>query len=188
MSMAEMDSRQRTLLWVLLALFVVLGWRFLPGLFSREGGFVGIGRDNARQSQVMATLELVQPKLEALEAEAGQYEPGRNIFGYAAKAPPPPPPPKPPPTKAPTKVVRQPPPAPPPARPQPPPVTVDLLGIFGSESRRIAVLSDGTNLLNVVEEGVIDGKFIVHRIGFESVDLKFVGFPDAEPHRLVIGG
>ena len=71
---------------------------------------------------------------------------------------------------------------------EPPPVDVDLLGIFGPKSRRIAVLSDGEILLNVLEGGVVKEKFIVHKIGLESVDLTFVGFPDEAPHRLAIGG
>ena len=35
---------------------------------------------------------------------------------------------------------------------------------------------------------MLEGKFIVQEIGFESVAIAFVGFPDAEPVRLAAGG
>ncbi len=64
-----------------------------------------------------------------------------------------------------------------------------MLGIFGPEDRRIAVLTDGKDWFqNALEEEVIHEKFIVHQIGYESVDFKFVGFPDVEPERIEIGG
>ena len=76
------------------------------------------------------------------------------------------------------------------SRTVPPPVTVVYLGCFGPERRRIAVFADdkGENLYNVQVGEVVEGKFIVDRIGYESVDLKFVGFPDEPAKRLPIGG
>ena len=54
----------------------------------------------------------------------------------------------------------------------------------------MAVFADeaGENLYNARAGDVLEGKFIVDRIGYESVDLKFVGFPDAPAKRLPIGG
>ena len=52
----------------------------------------------------------------------------------------------------------------------------------------MAVLSDAEILVNALEGDVVKEKFIVHRIGYESVDLKFVGFPDAAPARIEVGG
>lgn len=74
--------------------------------------------------------------------------------------------------------------------PRPPPITVVYLGSFGPERRRIAVFADGAgeNLYNVRVGEVVEGKFIVDRIGYESVDIKFVGFPDEPAKRLPIGG
>ena len=43
-------------------------------------------------------------------------------------------------------------------------------------------------IINALEQQVIHEKFIVHEIGYESVDFKFVGFPDAAPERIEIGG
>nr|MBP9824920.1 hypothetical protein [Thermoanaerobaculia bacterium] len=76
------------------------------------------------------------------------------------------------------------------AIPRPPPVTLVYLGSFGTEARRIAVFADdkGENLYNVRVGEIVEGKFIVDRIGYESVDLKFVGFPDEPAKRLPIGG
>ena len=76
-----------------------------------------------------------------------------------------------------------------PAAPRPPPLDLKLLGIFGPESRRIAVLTDGDGWFqNALEQEVIREQFIVHNIGYESVDFTFVGFPDVEPERIEIGG
>jgi hypothetical protein len=73
-------------------------------------------------------------------------------------------------------------------RPHPPEVTLRYLGSFGSRSRRIAVFADagGQNVLNALEGDTLEGKFIVDAIGYESVDLKFVGFPDVPARRLGI--
>ena len=38
-----------------------------------------------------------------------------------------------------------------------------------------------------LEQEVIREQFIVHKIGYESVDFKFIGFPDVEPERVKIG-
>jgi hypothetical protein len=75
-----------------------------------------------------------------------------------------------------------------PPKPVPPPVDVVYLGSFGSEKRRLAVFSDGKAIFNVLEGGVLNQKFVVVRIGFDSVEVGFVGFPDAPPERLAVGG
>ncbi len=43
-------------------------------------------------------------------------------------------------------------------------------------------------IYNALAGDVLEGKFIVDHIGYESVDVKFVGFPDAPAKRLAIGG
>jgi hypothetical protein len=80
--------------------------------------------------------------------------------------------------------VRNPPPPPP---PQPPPFTLKFLGTFGPPQARIAVFSDEKSIYNVREGGVLQGKFLVARIGLESADIQFVGFPDVPPQRLAPG-
>ncbi|MEM6795176.1 MAG: hypothetical protein AAF725_14450, partial [Acidobacteriota bacterium] len=90
-----------------------------------------------------------------------------------AYRPPPPPPPREP---------------PPPAVPQPPSVDFTVLGLFGPESRRIAVLIDGEDLINALERDVVKEEFVIDRIGYQTVSIAFVDFPDAEPVVLEIVG
>jgi hypothetical protein len=70
--------------------------------------------------------------------------------------------------------------------PKPPPFTMTYVGSFGTPNRRIAVFFDGKETINALEGEVISGKFIVARIGYESVDIKFVGFPNTPAQRLAI--
>ena len=70
------------------------------------------------------------------------------------------------------------------AKPKPPPFTMQYLGNFGTRDRKLAVFSDGKKTRNALEGEVIDNKFIVARIGYESVDIRFVGFPDVPAKRL----
>ena len=149
-----------------------------------------------RRSAAELPKEIVVLQVAELESQPKALSVGRDPFRFG---PVPPPPPPPPPTKAELEAM---------ARqreaqrleaeraarealiPKPPPVTVVYLGCFGPERRRIAVFADdkGENLYNVQVGEVVEGKFIVDRIGYESVDLKFVGFPDEPAKRLPIGG
>ncbi len=76
------------------------------------------------------------------------------------------------------------------AIPRPPDVTLVYLGSFGPSARKVAVFTGtgGEKLYNALVGDVLEDKFIVDRIGLESVDLKFVGFPDEPAKRLAIGG
>jgi hypothetical protein len=133
-----------------------------------------------RRAEGVAVAEVVKLDLEALAAAGGEIEIGRDPFRFAAPPPPPPPPPRPP--------APPPAPPPPPLGPQPPPVDVTFLGSFGPPQRRIAVFSDGKTIYNALRGEILGDKFIVHAIGYESVDLTFVGFPDVPPERLAVGG
>ena len=73
------------------------------------------------------------------------------------------------------------------AIPKPPPFTLSYLGSFGPPSRRLAVFSDGKTIYDVQQGETIQGKFIVSQIGYESVDIKFVGFPEWPAQRLAVG-
>lgn len=70
------------------------------------------------------------------------------------------------------------------AKPHPPEFTLQYLGRFGPPDKQIAVFLKGKDTLNVQQGEVIDNKFIVARIGYESVDIRFVGFPDVPPKRV----
>lgn len=150
----------------------------------------------ARRGQVELPQEIVELQIADLESQPRALTVGRDPFRFG---PVPPPPPPPPPTRAELEEL---------ARqeqlrreaaeraarealiPRPPPISVVYLGSFGPERRRIAVFADsaGENLYNVRVGEVVEGKFIVDRIGYESVDIKFVGFPDEPAKRLPIGG
>ncbi len=64
------------------------------------------------------------------------------------------------------------------AKPRPAEFTLQYLGRFGPANKKLAVFTNGKDVQNVQEGDVIDNKFIVAHIGLESVDIRFVGFPD----------
>jgi hypothetical protein len=70
------------------------------------------------------------------------------------------------------------------AKPKPPQFTMEYLGYFGPADRKIAVFTNGKNQINVLEGDKIQNQFIVERIGYESVDIRFVDFPN-EPAKRV---
>lgn len=182
-------QRRRLLLGVLGLLLAVVGYRLVANWVASSG--VEFGRslrvDHRDVSQALA-LQVAELELHRLSQDSGEFEPGRNPWRFAPKAPPPPPPPP--------KVVerRLPPPRDPtprnvePPKPQPPDVDVRYLGSFGPERRKIAVFVDEDTIYNKVTGETLKEKFIVEQIGYESVDLKFVGFPDAPAERLAAGG
>jgi|CXWL01.1.fsa_nt_gi hypothetical protein len=71
--------------------------------------------------------------------------------------------------------------------PGPRPVPYGCLGLFGSPNHRLAVLINGKQVMNVQEGDVLDGEYVVAKIGLESVDIKWVKFPDEPAKRLAVG-
>lgn len=189
MKVGTLGQREKVLLGILAVLTVIAAWRYIkPAMLSfASGGAGNVGRVSGFSPRPDARKPIVELKLAALEVQGSEYEPDRNIFSYGQKPRPAPPPPPPPPPPRPEP--RRPGPPPPPAAPKPPPLDLKLVGIFGPEGRRIAVLTDGDGWFqNALEKEVIREQFEVHKIGYESVDFKFVGFPNVEPERLEIGG
>ncbi len=151
---------------------------------SARRGASSRSRGKAKKPQVMEARELY---LAALEPAPRQHSVGRNPWAFYVPPPPPPP-------------VRQqpvyvaPPPPPPdlegqrPPEPQPPKIPYTYLGSLGSKTRRIAVFSDGQDIVNVLTGDVLEGEFRVAEIGYESVTIEFVNFPEAEPKKLRVGG
>ena len=189
MKFKNLAQRERIGLGFLALLAPFAIWQYLGPALSNlaNRGTGGLAPVASVESRAVARQEIAELRLWALEAGGGEYEPERNIFRFGEKAKPPPPPPPP----------RKPPPPPPPPRqappvqragPQPPPIDVSLLGIFGPERRRIAVLVDPEGvILNKLHGETVREKFIVHKIGYQSIELKFVGFPDVEPEQIEIG-
>src|SRR5207244_1953660 len=73
------------------------------------------------------------------------------------------------------------------AKPKPAPFTMTYLGSFGPPEKRLAVFTDGKTIHNAQQGEVLDNKFIVAHIGYESVDIKFVGFSEWPALRLAVG-
>lgn len=72
------------------------------------------------------------------------------------------------------------------AIPKPPPFTWGYLGNFGPRDHRIAVFLSGERVINAREGDTLENKFIVAHIGYETVDIRFVGFPDWPADRLAV--
>ncbi len=51
----------------------------------------------------------------------------------------------------------------------------------------MAVLTDGHEIIDVFEGEVIQNKFIIKKIGFESITLGFVGFPEDITKKVEVG-
>jgi hypothetical protein len=68
--------------------------------------------------------------------------------------------------------------------PSPAEFNLRYLGRFGPPDKQIAVFASGKGIVNTLEGDVIDDKFIVAHIGHESVEIRFVGFPDVPAKRV----
>ena len=206
-----MESRTKLLLGVLGVLVVLSAWVYLvpdsgsggPGITGGAGGApptVGVLPGGNRPA-AKPPVELVEElRVADLTAQPHTFTPGRDPWRFVDPPPPKPPPPPPPPSAEELRRMREeqeriaaeqerererlrkea-------AIPKPPPFTMTCLGSFGPADRRLAVFTDGKTIYNAQEGEVIEGKFIVAHIGYESVDIKFVGFPAWPAQRLAIG-
>jgi hypothetical protein len=153
-------------------------------------------------------------RLDLLEADSGSYKSDRNLFAYREPPPPPPPPPPPAPVAPPDRdgdgipdfrdncpdvynpdqrdidgdgigtacdENEVPPPPPPPTPPQ---FDWKFIGVFGRPQNQIAVFTRDREILNVRAGEVIEGKFILRRIGIESAEIGFTGFPPDVTRRI----
>jgi len=112
--------------------------------------------------------------LDALDSEhpkPAQAE--RDLFRFRPKAPPPAPPRSGGPT-APIAPVDPAPPAGPPPPPPVPPITLKFIGVMGSETIKLAVLSDGRGAPFYGHEGeIVDGRYRILKIGVESLEIAY---------------
>jgi hypothetical protein len=72
----------------------------------------------------------------------------------------------------------------PPPHPRDFPLT--YLGHFGPPDKQLAVFTNGQAVFNLQEGDVIDHQFLLTHIGHESVDIRFVGFPDTPVQRISV--
>ena len=182
------------LLGLLGILLAIAAWRFLPSF----GSGPGFTRTASADLQTSA-IEVVELAAYTLDQPPPPSRTTRDPWSFGSRpapqattpAPvaPPPEPPRPavPETPAPTAIPETP--APAPVGPQPPAIDVFYIGSFGSSDRPIAVFIDSEkSIYNALEGDLVKDTFEVQNIGYESVDLRFVGFPDEPPVRLAIGG
>ncbi len=109
----------------------------------------------------------------------GQGDGARNIFDLRPPTPIPPPTPTPglpppPPAGSQAFVGPLPPPTPTPT-PAPPEINFKFIGTFGPKDRPVAVLVLGDQVVNARAGDVVFDRYVVRRVGYESVD---VGFKD----------
>lgn len=121
---------------------------------------------------------------------AGGGDATRDLFDFREPTPTPlpvptPAPPPPPGPGQPGFVGPLPPPPPPPT-PAPPQIVFTLIGIFGPTDQPIAVLQYGTEIVNARQGDVVFRVFKIQKIGYESIDVGFVGFSPSESRRLGI--
>jgi hypothetical protein len=165
-----------------------------PTPSAQEESDASRGRHRVRQSsqrgapQTAKVVNVDIPMLDiaVLDQDAKAFEAGRDPFRYGRTKP----------VKRPPKKVREPDPEPEPVesglaepvKPVAPPFPHSFLGSFGSAGLRIAVFEDSEGtVINAFEGEVLEGKWKVLKIGYESVDIEFVGFPDTPAERLEIG-
>lgn len=177
----------------------------------------GTTKNAARTRALAAPPGVEPLHLELLEAESGSYRSDRNLFAYKEAPPPPPPPPPPPVAPPPDQdkdgvpdfrdncvAVANPdqrdidgdnigsacdeqetPPPPPP--PTPPQFTYKFIGTFGRPQSPIATFARDGEIVNARIGDVIEGKFILRRIGIESAEIGYVGFPPDVVQRVPLG-
>ena len=68
------------------------------------------------------------------------------------------------------------PPPPPTPTPAPPSIPFKFIGSFGPRERPIAVLAAGDRLVNARAGDVVFDRFILRKVGYESIDVGYVGF------------
>jgi len=197
----KLSARERRLVGILAVLGGLFGLRVLwqlasPGPASGPEVRAVAGRSAAARGRAPGAIpdRIVPLRTDLLDPEAeSAFEVGRDPFRYGA---PPAPPPPPGPSEeelarrrledeerrrlAEEEIAD--------AGPQPPAFDLRYLGSFGPRRRRIAVFADssGDNIYNAREGDTLDDRFVVEAIGYESVDIGFVGFPDVPARRLGI--
>jgi len=192
--MSALSSR-KALLALLGVLLVALVYRYWPA-----DGAAGAGASPtaARPGAAARPGEgpLLPGEIPPLAIGAGRGEVGgavvRNVFAFHVPPTPTPRPLPPTPTPFPAPgsadfVGPRPPTPTPTATPiVPPAIPFRALGIFGPRDRPIVTFEDGPRLINAREGDVLDGRFILRRVGRESVDFAFVGLPPEITRRIPV--
>jgi hypothetical protein len=142
----------------------------------------------ARTKEIDADgVPILDPDDFKVKAPRDGAEADRDLFDLrepTRKPPPTPYPPPPPPGDA-RFIGPLPAPGPTPT-PRPPEVTFKFVGTFGPKGHPIAVIQEGDKVYNVRAGDVLFDKFVLKNVGYESIDIGFVGYPETESRRIGI--
>ncbi|MCA1581957.1 MAG: hypothetical protein LC796_11330 [Acidobacteria bacterium] len=188
-----------------LLVLVVVRWRSAPAApatSTRSGGAPApAGAPDEDRPTARARARDVKPAtaddvpiITTKDLDPQRGRPGapgsRNIFDLRAPTPIPPPTPTPapapPPAPGSAAFIGPLPPPPPTPTPAPPEIGFKFIGTFGPKDRPFAVLVQGDQIINARMGEVVFDRFIVRRVGYESVDVGFVGFAPSQVRRLGI--
>jgi len=159
-----------------------------PGSVDDETPAARGGR-RSTSSKVLSPDEVpvIDPKDFDVPRVKGQSDTGRDLFDLREPTRPPAPTPTPrPPMPGEPNYVGPLPPPPPTPTPKPPDVSFKFLGSFGPKDRPIAVIQQGDEVFNARAGDTLFGKFVLRKVGYESIDVGFVGFDPNETRRLPI--
>jgi hypothetical protein len=154
-----------------------------PATASRPRPSTGQKQATAEDVPIIRKEDFDPPRPHAVD--------GSSHNPFAVYQPPTPiPPPTPTPTWGPVQnpitVLQLPTPPPPTPTPLPPAINFKFIGTFGPKENPFAVFILNDQLINARKGDVIYEQFRVLRVGYESVDIGFVGRRDDEMRRLAI--
>jgi hypothetical protein len=191
--MSALSSR-KGLLALLGLLVVVLAFRYWPGAPVAEPAPPRPSASGAGARKGGAPLAPSEIPPLAFHQERGEIggDVVRNVFAFHVPPTPTPRPAPPVPTPVPAPGAagfigpRLPTPTPSPTPIVAPAIPFKALGVFGPRDRPIVTFEDGPRLINAREGDVLDGRFILKRVGRESVDFAFVGLPPEITKRIPV--
>jgi hypothetical protein len=204
MKAPALGTKRQALLFgtlVVLLLFFVVKWTRrdpvvnAPAPSASSGAIEGDAprpatgrRPSQRAAQPQDVPLITERDLDPLVGGGGSTD--RDLFDFREPTPrpapvPTPAPPPPPAPGQPAFVGPLPPPGPTPT-PVPPAPPFKLIGIFGTREDPIAALQVGEVTQTARTGDVVLARWILRRVGFESIDIGFVGYPPTETRRMAI--
>ena len=159
-----------------------------PGSIEEEAPAARGARRSASTKVVSPDeVPVIDPKDFDVPPVKGASDTGRDLFDLREPTNPPPPTPTPrPPMPGEPNYIGPLPPPPPTPTPKPPEVTFKFVGSFGPKDHPIAVIQQGDEVFNARAGDTLFGKFVLRKVGYESIDVGFVGFDPNETRRLPI--
>jgi hypothetical protein len=158
-----------------------------PGDESPDSAPLGAGRRSSAKEVTADEVPVLDTK--DFDPPRGSLggDTGRDLFDLRMPTPIPPPTPTPrPPMPGEGAFIGPLPPPPPTPTPKPPEITFKFLGSFGPKEHPIAVIQQGDEVFNARAGDKLFGKFVLRKVGYESIDVGFVGFADSETKRLAV--